>query len=458
MTYATTTHRPRASGVTLLLTLVFLCLFACMAVAITATTDAGLLGARNERDGRQASAIAQAGVQMMKQDIGGLAVPSTHDAADMHSAIATVLRTAFTGSTMVDPNSIYVSPTFGVILPTITVPRGDARTGTLNMVIRASGGALDNTTVTIQSTGRFGGAMRTATYNLTVQRGKTVFGDYGIASKSPIQINGNASVLGANNHAEANILSATYSPNAPAVQLVGNIHCGGDVSVCNPDGRISKTGNITIDGAQNIGAPEPQWPTVDITPFTPFATNPQTLGGSNVNLRNIRIPPGTNPIFSGNSTLSGVIYIQSPNRVTFTGNVIVTGVIVCDTPTVPNLANNYVKFTGNVQTYGVESLPAGDPQYSGLRSLTGSFLLAPGFDAEFTGNSTIVNGVMVASQFGFTGNSGGRIKGGVVCLADSSFRMTGNSPLVIDKNGMPDTPAGISSSCRLVCVSGSYSE
>ena len=134
-----------------------------------------------------------------------------------------------------------------------------------------------------------------------------------------------------------------------------------------------------------------------------------------------------------------------------------TGVIVCDMPASPNLTANQVKFTGNVTAYGVENLPAG-AQYDGLRTLTGSFLLAPGFDAEFTGNSTVVNGVMVASQFGFTGNSGGRIKGGVVCLADSSFRLTGNSPLVIDKSGTPDNPAGIVSSYNLVCVSGSYTE
>ena len=107
--------------------------------------------------------------------------------------------------------------------------------------------------------------------------------------------------------------------------------------------------------------------------------------------------------------------------------------------------------------YGVESLPA-DSQFDGLRDLKGSFLLAPGFSAQYTGNSTIANGCMVASEFKFTGNSGGRIKGGVLCLADSSFTLTGNSPLIIDKAGMPDSPAGLSSSFKLVCVSGSYAE
>jgi hypothetical protein len=449
-------RRDARQGMALLVTMVFLVIFSCMAVAITTASDGTLLSARNGMESRQASALAQMGVQMMQRSLGGLAVPATHDANDMHQAMAAQLMTFFTGSNMVNPNGIAILGSFGVVLPTMTVTRLDGRTGTVYVMVKAAGGSMDNTSVTIRSTALFGRATRTATYNMTVQRGKTVFGDYGIASKSPIQMTGNASIVGANNNAEANVLSATYS-TTNAIQLTGNIRIAGDAAVCNPLGRISKTGNVTINGSQIVGAPEPEWPTVDVTPFTPYATNIRSAGGTNLALSNIRIPPNSNPTFAGNTTITGVVYIQSPNKVSFTGNVTLTGVIVCDAPAVPNLTANQIKFTGNVQTYGVESLPAG-AQYDGLRGLTGSFLLAPGFDAEFTGNSTIVNGVMVASQFGFTGNAGGRIKGGVVCLADSSFRMTGNAPIIIDKNGTTENPAGISSSYSLACVSGSYSE
>ncbi len=451
-----TSRRGPPRGVALILTMIFLCLFACMALAMTATTDSTLLGARNDYAGRQASALAQTGVQMMEYSLGGLAVPATHDAADMHTAISAQLVTYFTGSTMVTINGITSSVNTGVVLPTITVTRPDGQSGALSITVKAAGGALDNTTVTITSTGQFGGASRTATYNMTVQRGQTVFGQYGIASKSAIVMTGNSSITGANNPQEANILSDTYS-TTKAIQLTGNVSLAGDVDICNPYGQISKTGNIHIGGQQIIGAPEPQWPTVDITPFTPYATNVQSSGASNATLTNIRIPPNTNPTFSGNTTIQGVVYIQSPNKVSFTGNVTMTGVIVCDSPATPNLSANQIKFTGNVSAAGVDSLPAGS-QFDGLRTLTGSFLLAPGFAASFTGNSTIVNGVMVASQYSFTGNSGGRVKGGIVNLADSSFTLTGNSPLVIDKSGMPANPAGLSSSYSLVCVSGSYAE
>ena len=449
-------QRAARRGIALLLTMIFLALFACLAVAIVTASDANLTIARNRIESWQAAAFAETGVQLARQSVGGVTVPGTHNAADVHNAIVTQLRSVFTGSHMVNSSGISAD-TGGVTVPTITVARPDGRIGTINLNILSSGGAQDATTITVSSTGRFGGACRTVTYNMTVQRGRSVFQDYGIASKSAVQMTGNASLTGANNPHEATVLSATYS-TTNAVQLTGNVNVAGDVAVCNPDGDIRKTGNINIGGQQIIGAPEPEWPQVDITPFTSYATNVRSTGASaNITLSNIRIPPNSNPTFSGTTTIYGVVYIQSPNKVTFSGNVTMIGAIVCDTPEVYNLTNNKIKFTGNVSSQGVESLPTG-AQYDGLRDLTGSFLLAPGFSAQFAGNSTVVNGCMVASEFKFTGNSGGRIKGGVVNLADSSFQMTGNSPLIIDKNGFPEDPAGLVSSYKVVCIPGSYAE
>jgi hypothetical protein len=65
---------------------------------------------------------------------------------------------------------------------------------------------------------------------------------------------------------------------------------------------------------------------------------------------------------------------------------------------------------------------------------------------------------MVASEFKFTGNAGGTIRGGIVNLADSSFQITGNANLAIDRQNAVANPAGLSSPYRLVCVSGSYAE
>ena len=450
------TRKTARRGVAMLMALIFLAVFACLAVAIAGSADSNITIARNRIESRQAASLAEAGLQIVQLNLGGITVPASHSAADVHWAIATHLRSGFASSAFLDASNI-TTDAGGVTLPTATASRTDGRAGRIDLHVASSGGALDDTTITIQSTGRFGLATRTATYNMTVQRGRSVLMDYGIASRSPIQMTGNASITGANEDKEGSILSDTYS-TTQAIRLTGDITVSGKAAVCNPSGKIVKTGNVNIKGGEEIGAVEPEWPEVDISIFTPYAKNTYSGKGSgDLTLSNIRIPANTNPNFSGNVTISGVVYIESPNKVTFSGNANIVGVIVAQQPAVDNLKTNQISFTGNVSTSGVENLPAG-AQYDGLRSLTGSFLLAPGYDVSFTGNFNTVSGCMVASQFAFTGNAGGRIKGGVINLRDSAFLLGGNAALVIDRKDFPEDPAGLSSSMKLVCVSGSYAD
>jgi Tfp pilus assembly protein PilX len=442
-------------GVALMITLIFLAMFACLAVAIASSADMTYTVSRNRIQSQQAGAAAEVGLQLAQKHLGGLVVPGT-SAEALHQAIAEKLQTQFAGVTMVDAGSIAWDED-GVSVPPMTLARADGQTCQVCLGVAVSNVEGDTTTVTLTSVGAYGSARRTARYNMTVQRGGGLNMAYGIASKSPVEMTGNACISGANNAAEGSILSATYSTDR-AIRMTGNCSTSGDAAVCNPDGEVRKVGNCTVGGEEIIGAAEPTWPEVDPSVFLPYATNVRSSGSSaNIVLSNIIIPPNSNPTFSGNTTIYGVVYVQAPNKVSFTGNTVLIGCVICEEPTVDNLNANQIKFTGNLSTSGVENLPAGS-QYDGLRELTGSFLLAPGFSAEFTGNFSTVNGCMVASEFKFTGNAGGRIKGGAVNLRDSQFQMTGNANLVIDRENAVANPAGLVSSYQLVCVSGSYSE
>jgi hypothetical protein len=88
-------RQSRRRGIALLITMIFLVLFSCMAASITSFSDGSLLVARNESESRQASALALTGVQMIQQSLGNLPVPGTHYAGDMHQAIATQLTTVY---------------------------------------------------------------------------------------------------------------------------------------------------------------------------------------------------------------------------------------------------------------------------------------------------------------------------------------------------------------------------
>ena len=92
------------------------------------------------------------------------------------------------------------------------------------------------------------------------------------------------------------------------------------------------------------------------------------------------------------------------------------------------------------------------------RSLTGSFLLAPGFGVEFTGNFGTINGTMAADKFKWTGNAGGVVRGSVISYSDDEFKLTGNSKLRIDRSNTTDTPAGFAVETTFTPLPDSYVE
>ena len=122
-----------------------------------------------------------------------------------------------------------------------------------------------------------------------------------------------------------------------------------------------------------------------------------------------------------------------------------------------DLNNNYLRFTGNTSTNGVSALPDTD-QFRALKELDGSFLLAPGFEVNFTGNFSTINGTIAASKFKFTGNASGTVHGSVLNLDDTDFVMSGNSSLIIDHDGANMNPAGLEFPRTVTYVPGSYSE
>jgi hypothetical protein len=303
---------------------------------------------------------------------------------------------------------------------------------------------------------------------MMVQQGQTALSLYGVSSKSAIRLTGHGRIQGLNSDDEGSVLAATYS-TSPAIRLSGNASITGDAKICNPDASIQTNGHATIGGSQSVGVGEPDWPSVDPSIFRPYATN----SWPSVALSNILIPAGTNPTFSGNATLYGVVYVESPNIVTFSGNCTLAGLIVCEQPSDDDLNANKITFSGNASLSGV--VPDGS-QYDGLRDLTGSAVLAPGYSVKFSGQSTAVGGCMVASEFKFTGHALSDkekknedddsdeeptvsvIRGGIINLRDSGFKVAGKATLTIDRSNLNDHPAGLISSYKLVCISGSYSE
>ena len=444
--------RMSARGMALLLTLSFLAMFACLIVSLAVMSDMNMMVARNRTQSRQAEALAEAGLNLVQVHLGGASVSGTGGVERFHQEIAAHLDPVWASLAHTADGASYDAS--AVSLATIRATAGGTGAGTVDIRISADRPAADSPTITVQSTGRFGGAARTAFYEMTAQPGMSVLGAYGIASKSAINMKGNPSIVGANRTEEGSVLSAT-AVTLEAIDLTGHVNISGDVAVTNPDALITTKGNVNIGGERVRGAIEPDWPEVDAGLFAPYATHVYT-GSEGTTLTNIRIPAGKNPTFNANMQLRGVIYIESPNKVTFNGNCNVAGVIVAEKPLTTNYDNNRIKFAGTVTSAGVETLSR--TEFGDLCDLKGSFLLAEGYSLTFTGNFNTVNGYIVGSKFEFSGNAGGTVRGGIINLADTVFTVDGNVDIVIDKEHAEDDPAGLVSKHFLLCVAGSYHE
>jgi hypothetical protein len=446
--------RATARGSALLIALIFLVLFASMAVAIAASSDVNISIARNRIEAHQAGALAEGGILLAMRTLAGAPVPGTNGVEDLHQTIASRLSEVWNNSTMLDAAAI-TSNSEGVYIPAITLVHPDGRNGTVELAFQSDGGATALPAVTVESTGRFGNAVRHVSCRMTTLDGWSLISRYGVAARSAIQMTGDARIEGANDPQEGSILSATYV-EMEAITLKGGVYVSGDVAVCNPDATISKTGKVCVDGSEIYGAVEVPWPETDPALFEPFATNVLTTPpGPGTVLSNIRIPANTNPTFNSDVVINGIVYIESPNNVKFNAGVSLTGLIV--TEKADSLTGNSITFAGHTSVLGVENLPAGS-EYDGLRNLGGSFLLAEGFAAKFTGSFTTLNGSMVASAFEFSGNAGGTICGTVVNLSDSYFSVKGTVGLTFDHDGAHSNPAGIVRPYVLVWVPGSYEE
>jgi len=301
--------------------------------------------------------------------------------------------------------------------------------------------------------------------------------DYGVASAGTVATAGATYIQGATDPTKGSVLSADMTNTTP-ITLAGKA-VSGDVSIVNPAGSITvasgtSVGQTTdptkIPGHLHTGVPAPTFPWIDTTPFSTYATNTWTLGSGTISggqtLTNVTIPPNTNPTFTGNVTINGVLNIQSPNSVKFRGNATVNGVIVTDTAGSYNATQNQINFSGSVVATPLSALPTSNPAYDpNLVKLTGSFLLAPNYALSMAGDFGTIGGSIVAGTVKMSGNATGTVQGSVIAMYDSSVGgssssvyLSGSSDIIISSTGTTNYPTGMSFGNDFTPLPGTYAE
>jgi hypothetical protein len=459
-------HRRPRPGMTSVLAMLYLVLFASLAVGFYAATNTSVLVSGNERHARLAMLSTESGMEFMRHILGNVEIPANATSDQVWTQLtqqvaSQINQTANFGYAQITAPG---SGTTTWTLPTLKLPGGGACT-----VVMAPNDAnattVDVTVLGLEPDLRTDKTQGTDPNHRKIKvtyvkgpRASEIF-NYGVASRSKINMGGNAVITGASGSlGRGSVLSATSS--SVPLTMTGSPKISGDFSYSNPNGNptfgngsIAGYTSSSADFANHVhaGVTPPEFPAIDTSPFEKYVPGPTDTGASVISANppstrksftNIRIKAGVNPSFAAGSVIQGVVFIETPNQVTFTGGVTIQGVIVVQNNPTGDSSTNFIKFGGNVTHQGVETLP-NSGVFTGLPNLSGSFLLAPTFDLIMRGNTNNVGGTIVAGKIDIAGTAGANVKGSVINLDDTSVDMTGTSDIVISASGSDKYPAGI---------------
>jgi hypothetical protein len=122
---------------------------------------------------------------------------------------------------------------------------------------------------------------------------------------------------------------------------------------------------------------------------------------------------------------------------------------------VGNLNTNTITFQGGFTAKGVETL---DASYGDLRTLSGSFMIMPGFSLSFSGNfDAHAYGTIVVDKASLTGSANITLDGSLIIMGDTPMTMQGNSQLTAGENAL-GFPAGLKFSNHYVPLPQTYDE
>ena len=283
--------------------------------------------------------------------------------------------------------------------------------------------------------------------------------DFGVATKGPLVLSGNILLYGVNISVESDVYIESLNYNQ-ALEIIGNSQIAGDVKIVNEVGFVTlqggkagigtdENGDIVtgIEAIQNhveIGVEETNFPIPNASHFEPYVTGVTIDSSTDLStmttLDNVRIAAGTNPTFSADTQINGVLFIEQPNTVDFGGNADITGIIVGDGDYTDNSGTNTITFRGSVSSSSAAELP--ESFNADLREETGTFMMAPGFAVSMGGSFGTLNGCIAANGVEFFGNAGGVIGGSVLNYSDEPMILSGNSDLSFNRTGDVEVPDG----------------
>lgn len=440
--------------------MIFVLLFSALGLSMATMSGTNTQIARNQQQTNRALASALSGLDVIRYHLGEVVISDSTSPATRLQSVANNLQAHFTS---IGATNFSVSYNHGQKVITISDVTLDSQLNQSFSATLSFGDDYDTVNVTV--TGNSGQTSKqvAVSYQFAIT-GNPIF-DYGIATKGPLDMQGNVDIDGYNENIEASVYIESLG-SVFALDMTGKSSIAGDVSIVNPAAVVSIASSSSVHGASGedamayvtVGAEMCDFPVPNPGVFAGYIQSTFQSGDptSNVTLTNVEIPANANPTFSGHATIRGIMYVRSPNVISFTGNAEVHGLILAEGDYENPGEGCVLDFGGTVDSYDVSTLPV--EEFGALTEQTGTFILAPGFNVLFRGDFAVLNGVIAASGIEFQGNAGGTINGSVINYSDQVMSLAGNTDLVFNRSGMQKVPAGFEPSMVLSYVADSYSE
>jgi len=444
----------RQKGSVLILSLIFIAMFSALAVGMATMSGTNVQVAENQMQASQAFAAAESGLEVMHYWLDRFIMPKTTPSAQYLSTIISSLQSDLQACGV---NNIVI--------------QNDATTGavTLDPTQNTSFSAQlqmhpSNPSILLVSvTGANHGLSKTVQVAFYMTPYEHPIFDYGMATKGAIHFPQNPTLAGATLNWEADVYVDTF--DMIAIDIGGNANFDGDFTLRNPAAQFSyagdlqiggDTGQAAIDNHVTTGAPAVDFPAPDVQAFATYVTGPVVDANTmdltkGLTLTNASIPANTNPTFAGTVTINGVLWVESPNVVTFNRNCQLNGILVGDSY-IGSTEGNQINFAGNFAT---GAYPEGD-EFGALQTMIGTSVVAPGFAVSFTGNFSAIDGVMAVSGATFAGNASADIRGTIINYSDQPTVVDGNISMTFDRSGGTKIPGGFDTHRVLAYDPSSY--
>lgn len=449
--------KKQRKGIALLVAMLFVIVFSALSVAMFSMSSGNSQVASNLHKGNAARSCAESGLEIVRYYLAQAEIPGTMPQSQWFDELQSQLMGGILPAGM---NAATIEDEYGVVTG---VSIGSSSAVTLdsgnNQNFTAEVTNYSSDSIEILVTGTANGLDRKI-------QGSFIYGekpepysvfDFGVATKGPLSLSGNILLDGVNISVESDVYIESMNYNQ-ALEIIGASQIAGSVKIVNEDGYVTLQGGqagigtdengdaVTGIDSMNyvqVGAPQTQFPVPNTSYFESYVTG-GTIDSSTdlsgvTSLDNVRIAAGTNPTFASDMQINGVLYIEQPNTVSFSGNANITGIIVGDGDYTDNSGTNQITFNGTVSSNSVSALPE---SYGTLREETGTFVMAPGFEVSMGGNFGTLNGCIAANGVNFFGNAGGTIGGSVLNYSDEPMELSGNSDLYFNRTGETEIPSG----------------